>query len=312
LATEELFILHKIVHLDIPKLPKQKTQAMLSMCTLQMSLLFAASATAQVTTSILMYKPQFGTDKIGFLGSVIGVSNSYTTIALAYDNGTDTDALGLYEETQTVTVGPTLWEAATSFHLDEDSTTTTTYPVSDAESYTFRCEIPTAPANAQPACTMSYGGALAQYVECDTDEGSIQQASTSYDTTLYTYSGRGTYSAGVETVTETYIFGPNSNSAPSWCSDESYFPSSGYVSVTSVKREDFASYQVVITAGAEKLSATAKASASVTSPSATGSSATGSKTSASVATASKAAAAPMMTVGPVVVGLGAAFAAFVV
>jgi hypothetical protein len=284
---------------------------MFPMYTLHMSLLFAASATAQVTTSIVMYKPQFGTDKIGFLGSVIGVSNSHTTLALAYDNGTDVDALGLDGDTQTVTVGPTLWEAATSVHLGDDSTTTT-YPVSDAESFIFRCEIPTASANAQAACTMSYGGALAQFIECNTDEGSVQPASTSYDTSLYTYSGRGTYSAGVETVTETYIFGPNTISAPSWCSDESYFPSSGYVSVTSVKREDFASYQVVITAGAEKLSATAKASASVTGPSATGSSATGSTASVSVATASKAAAAPIMTVGPVVVGLGAALAAFVV
>jgi hypothetical protein len=215
------------------------------MYTLHMSLLFAASATAQVTTSIMMYKPQFGTDKIGFLGSVIGVSNSHTTLALTYDNGTDIDA-----------VGPTLWEAATNYHFGDESTTTT-YPVSDAESYTFRCEIPTAPANAQPACTMSYGGALAPFIECYTDEGSVQQSSTLYDTALYTYSGRGTYSAGVETITETYIFGPNTISTPSWCSDENYFPSSGYVSVRSVKREDFASYQVVITAGAEKLRARA-------------------------------------------------------
>lgn len=290
---------------------------------LQMSLLLAASATAQVTTSILMYKPQYGTDKIGFVGSVIGVSNSQTTLAISYDNGTDTDALGLDQEIQTVTVGATFFEAATSVRLDENEITTTSYPVTDAVSYTYRCEFPTAPANAQPACTMSYGGALAQLLECDyrTYEGA-SQSYTSYETNLYTYSGRGTYSAGVDTIIETYIDGPNTASAPTWCSDENYFPSSGYVSTTAVKKEDFASYQVVITAGGEKLSATTKASASLTSASATGSGAmgssttessgAGSKASASVATASKAAAAPIMTVGPMVVGLGAAVAAFVV
>jgi hypothetical protein len=51
-------------------------------------LLLASTTAAQLTTSIALGKYYFGTDKIGFYGSVVGVSNSYTTMTLDLDNGT--------------------------------------------------------------------------------------------------------------------------------------------------------------------------------------------------------------------------------
>ena len=104
----------------------------------------------------------------------------------------------------------------------------------------------------------------------------------------------------------TAIFGPNTRGFPSWCSDSSFVPSSGWsYPLSSVKREDIGTYQLVITAGQEKLSATQGASVG-------GSGATSTSTGSGVGagTGSTGAAMPIRTAGPVLAGLGAAVAVF--
>lgn len=127
------------------------------------------------------------------------------------------------------------------------------------------------------------------------------QRYTSLSTQTYTYSGRLSYSGGLATLVRTAIFGPNTKGFPDWCSNSSYAPSSGWQFHLTVKKEDIATYQLVIIAGEEKMSATPGVSASASGAI---------PTSAGVEARSSSAAMPRRTVAPVIVGLGAAVAVF--
>lgn len=114
-----------------------------------------------------------------------------------------------------------------------------------------------------------------------------------------TFSGRLSYSAGVETITRTYIFGPWTREFPTWCSISDFVPSSGFQIAVSARREDIDTFQLFITAGQEKLSATPAVGASISSATPTGAGA-----------GSSGAAVPMKTAAPMIAGLGAAVAIF--
>jgi hypothetical protein len=257
------------------------------------TLLIAGATYAQMTTSIFLLKGTLGTDKIGFYGSVIGASNGHTTLAISYDNGTNIDALNLGQINQTVTVSPTGFESGQDLSSRDNEDP-------DAIDLLLRCDIASAPSNDPASCTYSYVPYLARRINC---ERRSARTSTFLRTYTHTYSGRGTYSAGVETFVRSLVFGgANTRSTASWCSDSSYLPESGYITTFTMERESIGAYQVVITAGLEKLSATqgVAVSSSSATPTASGGGAGG----------STGAAVPMKTMGPVYAGLGAAAAMF--
>jgi hypothetical protein len=253
----------------------------------------AGVATAQITTSFAYFKNGFGPNHIGFYGSVISVKDSQTALHLELDNGTDPDLPGWLgaDSKQTFTIGPNMfeWRGQLGPSNPPDN-------ITDELDIVQYCSLPQ---DAAPSCTQSAGPWNAYQILCD----STQTSSTSFTTQTYTYSGRMSYSGGVETLTRTYIFEPNTKGFPDWCSNSSYTPTTGYQQTLTVKKEDIATYQLVITAGQEKLSATPGVGVSA-------SGATPTSGGAGAGTGSSGAATPIRTVGPMIVGLGAAVAVF--
>ena len=104
---------------------------------------------------------------------------------------------------------------------------------------------------------------------------------------------------------------------PERCNDRGFLPSSGFLTTVTIKREDFGTFQVVITAGQGKLNGTQGASASGSSPTITGSASEAVTGPGNMSTGtpangqSTAAAMPMRTMAPMVAGLGAAVSIFV-
>jgi hypothetical protein len=256
------------------------------------TLLLVRAATAQITTSFPYFSGAWGSDKIGFYGSVVNVQNSHTVLALELDNGTDTDIpnWSLDPDRFRLTLGPNMFEGH-----DRSGPSTVPDNYTNELDIVYHCDLPASSANAAPDCTASIGPWLARRFQCD----STASSQTSYTTQTYTYSGRLSYSAGVETLTRTARFGPNTRGFPTWCSDSTFAPSSGWQYPLSVKREEIATFQLVITAGQEKLSATPAVSAGVSSATPTGAGA-----------GSSGAAMPMKTAAPVIAGLGVAVAVF--
>jgi hypothetical protein len=259
------------------------------------ALVLAQATNAQITTSVALINNNLGTDKIGFLGSVIGASNGHTTLAISFDNGTDIEALHLGEISQIITVSPNSFEYAQDSTQEDDPDR----PERRGPNYILHCDIATASSNDPASCTYSYGPRYARALNCQQYDG---DSSTDYETFTHSYPGRETYSAGVETVTKTFIYAPFTGTTASWCSNSSYYPESGEIVTLTLKREYVKTFQVVITAGMEKLSATQGASASPSSATPTA--------SAGAGDGSRGAAMPLRTAGPVLAGLGAAAAIF--
>jgi hypothetical protein len=272
----------------VPACSFQITASMLSLIS---ALCLVETASAQITTSFPYYKTAWGSDKVGFYGSVISVKDSHTAIRLEFDNGTSSDTPGyFYPDDQQFTIGPNMFETRVRLGSESFADNGT-----DKMDVVDHCDIPESPADAAPNCTASAGPWIARGWQCD----STATSSTSYSTYTNTFSGRLSYSAGVETITRTFIFGPWTKGFPTWCTISDFVPSSGLQWPVSAKREDIGTFQLVITAGQEKLSATPAVSASVSSATVTGAGA-----------GSSGAAVPMKTVAPVIAGLGAAVAIF--
>jgi hypothetical protein len=259
------------------------------MSTILSCLLFAGAATAQITTSYLYPINQYGSNKIGFYGSVIDVSGTHTTLAINFDNGTDTDQLQFSTEPSNLTIGTTDFELSRNVRGLEDK------DMANAYEYKIHCDVPS---DSAPKCTESYGPVLARNVLCE----SWNWKTPTYASFVYEYSARSTYSAGLETIVKSVAVGPTDTAVPTWCSDDEFYPSSGFTFTPSMKKEDLATYQLVITAGLEKLSATQGASSSGPTPTVGG-----------AGSGSSGAAMPIKTMGPmgpVMAGLGAAAAIF--
>jgi hypothetical protein len=160
-----------------------------------MPIIFLAGVTtAQITTSFAYFKNGFGPEHIGFYGSVISVKDSQTVLYLELDNGTDPDLHGWRgDERQPFTIGPNMFEwrnrLGPSTHPDN---------ITDELDVVQYCKLPK---DAAPSCTRSAGPWLAWDLQCD----STRTSSTSFTTQTYTYSGRMSYSGGVETRAHTSL-----------------------------------------------------------------------------------------------------------
>lgn len=268
-------------------------------------LVLAGSSAAQLTTSFPFNKHDFGTDKIGFYGSVISLVNGHTAIAVQADNGTDPDAVGRFS-TQTFTLGPTYFEVAQDLNSSGSARERPGAPsnrtnpdgsIDDDTIVRSFCESPASPSDAAASCMASWGPSVALGA-CN----SVRRLSTYFTTYTHTYSGRLSYSAGVETITRSLVVGPNTRGFPDFCMDSRLIASqSGWSYSLNLDRKSIGTYQIVITAGQEKLTATQGASASSSGATPTGGGAESGSTGAAM---------PMKTAGPMVVGLGAAMAVF--
>ena len=161
------------------------------MASLLPTMLFAASATAQVTTSFWMPRFYQPVTKIGWVGSVVNANGTHTTIVADYDNGTDTSALSLGGGPLTMTVGPTVFgiDIPLPAGIDDD----------DNSFYNYFCNWPTPDeADSNRTCTISYSAELVGPLVC---AGTVY-ASTSEETLTYTYTypARGSDPAGTETA----------------------------------------------------------------------------------------------------------------
>jgi hypothetical protein len=248
--------------------------------TLLSALAFAAFAAASLTTSIWEPLHTFSdwpstitTLTPGFYASVINVNNDRTTLAMRFDNATDPSAtLRDPNDPYTMTVGPSYY--ALTFELEE-------------------------------GLHFVGGGKLTASVECTSSSKDAAIACTYITNGPEVFSSicsRGTYTGPAPIVTKSsiqYISG-----LPPFCITDTTVPIE-YLATTSIVGESeltTRSYKAVITAGEEKISATTGATPTNTGPPATGTAATGSGTGA---------AGPMKTSAPLLAGLGAAMAVFV-
>lgn len=228
------------------------------------SVLLARSALAEITTSF--WVPNYGeSEKLGFYGSVIGASNGHVTVAFEYDNSTDMEGLriGTDRDAGTYIIAPTLYEFSTTARYDDH-----------VESWTYRCEMADTAAHVtEVACTDinddSGVGARRRY--CDSINTRSERVIYPTLTDTHTY-GSGTWGPpGTETWVHT-IYEPTTTrtAAADWCTG-SGVPASALAVTETLPRESFITWQVIITAGEEKLSATTGANGATPSARPTGS-----------------------------------------
>ncbi|OAL53749.1 hypothetical protein IQ07DRAFT_584367 [Pyrenochaeta sp. DS3sAY3a] len=248
------------------------------------TILFATAATAQTTqftTSIWMLKDGWtGATELGYYGSIISANRTHTAYELSYDNGTNFEALRIFDRDQrlTVTANPTEFKIA-NFDITENPS-----------GYNYRCEQPSTSWTGNATCTIFVGASVADEYFCQPTTTTSYNA-TSTRTILNTFSGRGTESGGVETIlhtlrfftytdpdTQTEFSEPpySSTSSPpaGWCSSKSKV-GDDYADVFPAPQSQFGVFQVVVTAGIEKLAAVTGASASPSLPASTGGAAGG-------------------------------------
>lgn len=264
---------------------------------LPLILLAASTATAQLTTSFWMPsgKQAFGTDRLRWRASVVGAEGDRVTLAYRLDDDPDYSALGFTPNDDThitMTFASTLWEVSSS-----DMGVST---ITGDKGLWLRCE----KQSAGPAtCTQSLNAWLLD-LDCRPNTRSAEVWSD-----LWTFSDKGT--VGVETIVRS--FGGQSRAVSEWCTNTAVEPPSvGSFDTFTRDADIFATYEFIITAGEEKLSATAGSGPTALDAKPTGTeSGTGSASGTGPAEATgTGAAAPMKTMAPLVAGLGAAVAVF--
>ncbi|KAF2850498.1 hypothetical protein T440DRAFT_518215 [Plenodomus tracheiphilus IPT5] len=222
------------------------------MLLLYSTLLYAATTSAQLTTSLLIPLGDFGTQKVGFVASILDANSTHTTLALSYDNGTDWSALSIPQTPTpaTITIGPpNKYEGSDNLAYLARGIRT----VGGDYAYSIRCDMPQVSAstiNANASCIASYGPLAGSTIQCIVG---TSYTSTEYATLNHTYPPRGTVSGGVETFTRTMLFPAPREERPGWCGDEAYSPAEGYTTRFEVEPTYLAVLQVVVTAGEEKL-----------------------------------------------------------
>lgn len=266
--------------------------------------LFATSVAAQLTTSMWLPKYTLKTERIRFLASVVAADKDRLTLAVTPENDTDYEALALdMGGTDTYTIASTLFEFSTSDIYGAVGPSTADY------GYSYRCEMQTA--DTEASCTVSMGQVMGR--------GRCQTATYEASTWTKVWSFTETDTTGVETLVWTRPSAPTTP-VPDWCSVSGIptVPSSALTTSAPVPRSSFGTYQIIITAGEEKISAASGGTGSTSSAGPTGSQASSGGTNSSTAptgtaptgTAPTGAAAPMKTMVPALAGLGAAVAVF--
>jgi hypothetical protein len=263
-------------------------------------LLLAATATAQLTTSLRL--PVGMEEGFECTGSVVAVDEGRTTLAVTMTYSYDDMGEPMSESyTETLT-----WEGSTRV----GSVFTTAMEDDLPISYSMGCELP-ANTRSDVTCTHSQNGPGVVSMICGDYVG--QEAVT--ETTLYTYTSDELGPASVETVI--YTYGMDEDDAPDFCTGSATTLPESYAMETMTMPGTAAPYiDIVITAGQEKLGATAGASITGTGPRPTGTAQdnaeqkgtpTGNVPAAPEDTGN---AAPMITMAPAL-AIGAAMAAFV-
>jgi hypothetical protein len=250
---------------------------------------FASLAAAQLTTSMWL-PPNYGSAET-VTGSVIAQNGDKTTLLLAW--GTDLDSEG---PPTTVTVGGMKYfEYQVPFEVFKDAEVTLSAACSRKDQ------------TAAPTCevaTIGYDSARKTFCSSWTD-GPV---SADYTTETYTetYTSDESGPATTETWTTTFNM---LDSAPEFCT-ESVNSTAGDSPRTIIMTGDdsvpFSTFQLVLTAGTEKLaSAAATPTGGASSTLASSAKPTGTSGPVEQSTA----AAPMITAAPILAGLGAAAAA---
>jgi hypothetical protein len=203
-----------------------------------------------------------------------------------------------------MTIGPSLWGQQGDLNVPVPGDDLGT--VSNNDIYNIYCEGGDNTA-ANWTCTGSYGASIAAILQCNTG-ADISEATTETYYNTHSYPARLNYSAGTETLTHSLVFAPGTTSTPSWCSDDPMnWPDEEFSVVDQSAATQFATYQVVLTAGLEKLSATQAATPTMGSAVPTGSA---NSTATSELPESSAAAAKVVVVKTLIAGMGAAVAAY--
>ncbi|KAJ4324033.1 hypothetical protein N0V94_001533 [Neodidymelliopsis sp. IMI 364377] len=263
------------------------------MARLTATLLFAALASAEYTTTVWMTRIA-NSDKYGYVASVIGADAQHMTLSLKYDSNTNKTALQVGDYDAIHTFGPSMFEL-------RQNLTNLVSTASGVVDIAFQC---TRPANAddEVPCTQINGDGYARFANC----GQINTRPLPDNfTSSYTHEyGTGIWgSAGTETITMTINY-PSSRltTTPAWCTSDDV-PDEAMAFPTMVSANQFAVYQVVVTAGEEKLSAYSPTAAQST---AAGSTPTASAISTAAVATSTGAAGKVNAMVPALAGMGIA------
>ncbi|KAJ4989944.1 hypothetical protein SVAN01_04591 [Stagonosporopsis vannaccii] len=216
------------------------------------TLLFAALATAQTTniTTTAWMTNFAGSNKFGYVASVINADAEHMTLALDFDATTDKDALHLGGPGGNYTFGQS------QFTLQQAMTRYQPPPPGDLN-VAVACSQP-AQTDADVTCSGTLGDGYARFAFCNeyqttgTQNREPRTLSTQYP---HTY-GTGPWGeAGTETVTriDTFTYRTDTTT-PAWCTSDDV-PESVLTTGFTTTAGEFAVYQIVIYAGQEKLSA---------------------------------------------------------
>lgn len=243
------------------------------MARLTATLLFAGVASANFTTTVWMSKIA-SSDKYGYVASVVAADAQHMTLAMDFDADTDKEALHIGGAAGNYTFG------ASSYTINQAMTNYRPEPTGDMN-IQIQCTQP-AQSGDDVSCTGIIGDGFARFGRCNeyqTTQTNRPQPTNSTTSFTHTY-GTGLWgSGGVETVTWTFnVPLQRETTTPAWCTSDDV-PASVLSAPYTTDAAQFAIYQVVVTAGQEKLSAYSGSSAAV-------STATGSTSSVPGATAS--------------------------
>lgn len=284
------------------------------MASLTATLLFTALASAQtvnITTTAWMTKFA-GSDKYGYVASVMGADAQHMTLSMDFDADTDKDALHIGGEGGNYTFG------LSDYTVNWPQTRFEPTPSGDMN-VQMQCTQP-AQSGDEVSCTGILGDGYARSIRCNeyqtTQTGRPQNTNSS---TVYPHTyGTGLWgSGGVETLTMNFTYPlQTETTTPAWCTSDDV-PASVLTITDPNPVESFAVYQIVITAGQEKLSAYSGSSVAVSTASRSTGSVSGGTASAGsgAASASATASAPPENTGaagrigavvPALAGMGVA------
>lgn len=275
------------------------------------ALLFAGIATAQASnyTTTAWITNFAGTDKFGYVASVIGADAEHMTLSLDFDSDTNATALAIGG------IGNVTF-AKTAFTINSARTQQLPTPTDADMNLQIACTQP-AETGADVTCNGKFGDGYVRMALCNeyqTTQTGRRTIENVTSTITHTY-GTGIWGpAGTETITNEFNFPlQTETTTPAWCTSDEV-PETKLRSSYTTTAAEFAVYQIVIYAGQEKLSAYSGSSVDVStitpSPSATTSS--GSSGTASVTAATSApppstgTAGKMNAVLPALAGLGVA------
>lgn len=274
------------------------------------TLLFAGIATVQAAnyTTTAWMGNFAGTDKYGYVASVIDADAEHMTLSMYFDSDTNVTVLNVGGPSGNYTFGKTAFTVSTDTDRFRDASTGGDF------GYQIAC---TQPAEAAPSvtCDVKIGDAYARAGRCNEYQATQTFSGRNFTSTITHTYGTGIWGpAGTETITQRFDFPPDTvSTTPAWCTSDEV-PATVLERPYTTSAADFAVYQIVIYAGQEKLSAFSGSSVDVStippSPSVTASSGSPTVASASASTSSPpqstGAARKMSAVVPALAGLSIA------